>query len=303
MNPTTPSPGAREEQLPFFAAQANPAGLDGIEFIEYQTSRPHALGQVLQMMGFRPVAQHRSREVLLYRQGALNIVVNAHGEGARPQGDGLAAQPRLHAIALRVRDAQAAFAHLLEQGAWAVSSHSKVMEMNIPAIRGVGGSRIYLVDRYREFSIYDVDFVRLPGVEPQPAAVADMRFFGVVQYIGPWRMDDWAEFYRVMFGAEKIPDTSRFGIMPAGSLLQLPALTPGQEFMIQLVEPSIDSLDTSEQLQRIGLGVADVCEAVRSLRALGMDFVETPSTHTEARGALTKTYLDSVAFELVRRSS
>ena len=56
----------------------NPLGLDGIEFIEYATSKPQALGQVLEMMGFRPVARHRSREVLLYRQGAINIIVNAH---------------------------------------------------------------------------------------------------------------------------------------------------------------------------------------------------------------------------------
>ena len=55
----------------------NPLGLDGIEFIEYATSKPQALGQVLEMMGFRPVARHRSREVLLYRQGAINIIVNA----------------------------------------------------------------------------------------------------------------------------------------------------------------------------------------------------------------------------------
>ncbi|HEU5296113.1 MAG TPA: 4-hydroxyphenylpyruvate dioxygenase, partial [Burkholderiaceae bacterium] len=47
----------------------NPLGIDGIEFVEYATSRPQALGQVLEMMGFKPVARHRSREVLLYRQG------------------------------------------------------------------------------------------------------------------------------------------------------------------------------------------------------------------------------------------
>ena len=64
---------------------ANPLGLDGIEFIEYTTSKPQALGQVLEMMGFRPVARHRSREVLLYRQGAINIIVNAH-VSALPDG-------------------------------------------------------------------------------------------------------------------------------------------------------------------------------------------------------------------------
>ena len=93
----------------------NPLGLDGIEFIEYATSKPQALGQVLEMMGFRPVARHRSREVLLYRQGAINIIVNAHGPAlgsAAAQDD----QPVIAAVALRVRDAAAAYRRALERG-------------------------------------------------------------------------------------------------------------------------------------------------------------------------------------------
>ena len=56
---------------------ANPIGFDGIEYIEFATSKPQALGGTLEMMGFRPVARHRSREVELYRQGAMNVIVNA----------------------------------------------------------------------------------------------------------------------------------------------------------------------------------------------------------------------------------
>src|SRR5215213_8890184 len=162
---------------------ANPLGLDGIEFVEYATSKPQALGQVLEMMGFRPVARHRSREVLLYRQGALNIVVNAHqAEGERSSLD--TETPVISAIALRVRDARAAYRYVLERGAWEVPTHPEAMELNIPAIHGVGGSRIYFVDRYREFSIYDVDFIKIPGVDPKPPGVAGIHFFGIVQYIG-----------------------------------------------------------------------------------------------------------------------
>jgi 4-hydroxyphenylpyruvate dioxygenase len=173
------------------------------------------------------------------------------------------------------------------------------MELNIPAIHGVGGSRIYLVDRYREFSIYDVDFVPIPSVDPKPPAVAGISFFGVVQYIGTGRTCDWLEFYQALFGIEAIPDEQRFGIMPAGKLLRAPALQPENRFMLQVIEPQADSLDTSERLQRIGLGVPDVLAAVRALRALGIEFVETEAAHTERRGAITKTYLGGVVFELV----
>ena len=276
----------------------NPLGIEGLEFVEYETAKPQALGQVLETLGFRPVARHRSREVLLYRQGGINIVVNAHPRDAAgaTHGD---ASPAISAIALRVRDARAAYKYVLERGAWEVPTHPEAMELNIPAIHGVGGSRIYFVDRYREFSIYDVDFVKIPGVDPNPPAVAGVHFFGIVQYIGAGRSYDWLEFYQELFGIAVIPDEQRFGIMPAGKLLRAPALRPESRFMLQVIEPEADSLDTSERLQRIGLGVPDVLAAVRALRALGMEFVETQAAHTERRGAITKTYLGGVLFELV----
>jgi 4-hydroxyphenylpyruvate dioxygenase len=288
---------AREPLQASFSDEDNPIGLDGVEFIEYATARPQALGQVLEMMGFRPVARHRSREVLLYRQGALNIVVNAHQADAA--GAAGVDEPSLNAIAVRVRDARAAYRYVLERGGWEVPTHPEAMELNIPAIHGVGGSRIYLVDRYRDFSIYDVDFVPIPSVDPHPPAVAGLHFFGIVQYIGTGRSYDWIEFYDALFGLRVIPDEQRFGILPAGKLLRAPALAPANRFMLQLIEPDPDAEDDRERLQRIGLGVPDVLAAVSALRDLGMEFVETAATHTEQRGALTKTYLGSVVFELV----
>lgn len=290
---------AREPLQASFSDAANPLGLDGIEFIEYATTRPQALGQVLEMMGFRPVARHRSREVLLYRQGSLNVVVNAHPADAKGAAHG-SDSPAISAMALRVRDARAAFHYVIERGAWPVPTHAEVMELNIPAIHGAGGSRIYFVDRYKEFSIYDVDFVPIPTVDQHPPATAGIHFFGVVQYIGPERTNDWIAFYSELFGTEVIPDEQRFGIMPKGTLLRTPALESSQRFMLQLVEPPVNVYDADEKLQRIGLGVPDVLAAVRALRALGVEFVETEAAHTEQRGAISKTYLGSVVFELVQ---
>lgn len=162
----------------------NPLGLQGIEFIEYATSRPQALGQALERMGFQPVARHRSREVLLYRQGDMNIIVNAHQDTERTgvhAPPALTETPVLAAIAFRVGNAAAAFRRVLELGAWAVHTEVEVMELNIPAIHGVGASRIYFVDRWKEFSIYDVDFVPIPTVNPRPPALQGLHLFGVVQ--------------------------------------------------------------------------------------------------------------------------
>lgn len=277
----------------------NPLGLDGIEFIEYTTTKPQALGQVLEMMGFRPVARHRSREVLLYRQGAMNIIVNAHVP-AMPNGTVPTDKPVIAAIALRVRDAAAAYGRALERGAWAVPPRVEVMELNIPAIHGVGQSRIYFVDRYEQFSIYDVDFVPIPTVDAKPPTVAGLHFFGVVQYIGNDRTEDWAEFYRELFGFSELPDEERFGILPKGRILRSPC-RPESRFYLQLIEPEMTVLEVEgeESLQRIGLGTADVLNAVAELHKLGVEFLESRGVHTEGRGALTRTWMGGVSFELV----
>jgi 4-hydroxyphenylpyruvate dioxygenase len=278
---------------------SDPIGLDGIEFIEYATARPQALGQVLETMGFRPIARHRSREVMLYRQGAMNVVVNASvpAEGA----GGLDDTPRIAAIALRVRDAAAAYRHTLALGAWAVPTQVEVMELNIPAIHGVGGSRIYFVDRYREFSIYGVDFIPIPTVDPNPPALEGLHWFGIVQYIGNDRMQDWTAFYSALFGFSVLPDDQRFGVMPKGRILMGPGAA-GSRFYIQLIEPEPGIVDAEgkEWLARIGLGTPDPRACVAALRARGVNFAETSAVHTEERGALTQTQLGGVVFELVR---
>src|SRR5690242_21679310 len=106
----------REPLQESFSDEANPLCLDGVEFIEYATSKPQALGQVLEMMGFRPVARHRSREVLLYRQGDMNVIVNAH-VARLPRAGNPVERPVIAAIALRVRDAAAAYRHVVDAGA------------------------------------------------------------------------------------------------------------------------------------------------------------------------------------------
>src|SRR5262245_22399376 len=182
---------------------SNPLGLDGIEFIEYATTQPQAFGAVLQQMGFAAIARHRSREVVLYRQGGMNVIVNSHGAPPGP--------PALAAIALRVRDAGFAYRRSVNLGAWELEPHAAAMELNIPGVHGVGNSLIYFVDRYRDFSIYDVDFVPLAGVEARPLAVAGLHYFGVVQSILGVRTAAWLDFYERLFGFTVLHEGKYFG--------------------------------------------------------------------------------------------
>jgi len=274
----------------------NPLGIDGIEFIEFATSKPQALGSVLETMGFRPIARHRSREVELYRQGTMNIIVNSQAADI-PRTVQPVERPVLSAFAIRVRDADAAFNRALDLGAWAIPARARAMELNIPAIHGVGESLIYFVDRYNDFSIYDIDFRAIPTVEPKPPAIGGLHFFGIVQYIGADRTADWVEFYSQVFGFTPLPDRVRFGIMPNGLLLQ----SPCKGFFLQLIEPEDTArfAYSDEHLQRIGLGTPDVMAAVSALEKRGVEFLQSQKVHTSERGALTKPCLGNVMFELV----
>ena len=274
----------------------NPIGMDGIEYIEFATSKPQALGGVLERLGFRLVARHRSREIELYRQGSMNLVVNSHPADI-PRTVTPVERPVISAMALRVRDADAAYRRALDLGAWEIPVHARAIELNVPAIHGVGESLIYFVDRYDEFSIFDIDFRAIPGVDPNPPAINGMHYFGLVQYVGTDRTLDWAEFYGQIFGFRQLPDAVRFGIMPKGLLLQ----SPCTKFYLQLIEPdgAAQYAPMEEHFQRIGLGTPDVIATTRELEKRGIEFLSTDKVHTTERGALTAAMLGGMMFEFV----
>ena len=274
------------ERLP---EPSNPLGIDGIEFIEYSTSQPQAFGALLQQMGFAAVARHRSREVMLYRQGAMNLIVNS----AAPAGD----TPALAAIALRVRDAGHAFRHSLDLGAWEMPTRAAAMELHIPGIRGVGDSLLYFVDRYRDFSIYDVDFMPLPGVPRDVPALAGLHWFGVVQTVQDERSADWIDFYRHLLGFSELPEGKYFGVLPKGTLME----SPCHRFYLQLLEPppGAEDIHWDEGLLRVGLGAPDIPAAVAALQQRGVVFVDHGAVQPSDKGALTQVYLGGVTFELV----
>ncbi len=278
----------------------NPLGMDGIEYVEYSTNQPQALGHVLETMGFRAVARHRSREVLLYRQGEMNVVVNAHAGVLRATSATDDGTPRISALALRVHDARAAYERAIALGAWEMATHAHVMELNIPGIHGPGGAHIYFIDRYRDFSIYSVDFVPIPGADQWPQGTARLNWFGIVQYIGSDRTDDWVEFYHQLLGFVRLPQDVSFGILPRGTLLQSPQ-GGAIGFYLQLIEPDRATVvyDEQELFHRIGFCTPDVPAAVAVLRGAGVDFVDSSQVHVTERGAITRNMLGSVSFEFV----
>jgi 4-hydroxyphenylpyruvate dioxygenase len=278
------------------AEPLNPLGVNGLEFVEYATSKPQAFGALLEQLGFSAVARHRSREVVVYRQGSMNLIVNSD-PSALPRLAGADGVPQIAAMALRVRDAGYAFRHSTERGAWEMPTRAAAMELNIPGIYGVGNSLIYFVDRYSDFSIYDVDFVPIPGAPREVPALAGLHYFGIVQAVMPERSADWIDFYGQLLGFTVLPHGKYFGVVPKGTLLE----SPCHGFYLQLVEPppGADEIEWDEGLIRVGFGAPDIPAATRLLKQRGLVFIDHGPVQPSDKGALTQFYLGGVTFEFV----
>jgi 4-hydroxyphenylpyruvate dioxygenase len=176
----------------------NPLGTDGFEFVEYTAPDTADLGRLFESMGFTRIARHRSKDVSLYRQGQINFIVNAEPNSlaqrfARDHG------PSVCAMAFRVKDAARALHDAVAAGAKEVKGAVGPMELNIPAIEGVGGSLIYLVDRQTGPSIYDIDFVMDPSAAQFPAGAGLKEIDHLTHNVGKGRMDYFQDFYRRVF--------------------------------------------------------------------------------------------------------
>ncbi len=283
-----------------FTPWDNPMGTNGFEFVEYTAPDPVALGKVFENLGFKAIAKHRHKDVTLYRQGEINFLINAEKDSfaqrfARLHG------PSICAIAFRVDDATAAYKRALELGAWGFDSGSGPMELNIPAIKGIGDSLIYLVDRWKgkngtggigDISIYDVDFVPLnPDTAEQ-----DMNYQGaglemidhLTHNVHKGRMAEWAEFYERLFNFREVRYfdiegkvtgvKSKAMTSPCGKI-RIPINEEGTEEKGQIQE-YLD-MYRGEGIQHIALGTSTIYETVENLRKQNLRFLDTPDTYYE----------------------
>jgi 4-hydroxyphenylpyruvate dioxygenase len=283
----------------------NPMGTDGFEFVEYTAPDPELLRSLFARMGFPVSARHRSKNVTLHRQGDINFVINAEPGGfgqqfARAHG------PSACAMAFRVRDAAAAHARAVALGAKPVESAVGPMELRIPAIEGIGGSLIYLVDRYGERTIYDVDFV--PVQDPSPALGAGLALIDHLTHnVSRGNMDRWAGFYERLFNFREI---RYFDIEGRKTGLFSRAMTsPCGRIRIPINESQDDKSQIEEYLreyhgegiQHIALSTPDIYATVDALRANGVEFQDTPDTYYEGVAARVAGHRESLARMQERR--
>jgi 4-hydroxyphenylpyruvate dioxygenase len=285
-----------------FTPWENPMGTDGFEFVEYAAPDPVALGRLFESMGFTAIAKHRTKSVTLYRQGGVNFIINAEPNSfaqrfARHHG------PSVCAMAFRVKDAKQAYERALELGAWGFDNHTGPMELNIPAIKGIGDSLIYFVDRWRgkngaepgdigNIGFYDVDFEALPGLSAVEALAPEGHGLTYIDHlthnVHRGRLKEWADFYERLFNFREIRYfdiegqvtgvKSKAMTSPCGKI-RIPINEEGNEKAGQIQE-YLDSYH-GEGIQHIAMGSRDLPHSVDALRAAGVKLLDTIDTYYE----------------------
>jgi 4-hydroxyphenylpyruvate dioxygenase len=300
MNAPLPSAASQPATAPA-SLWDNPMGTDGFEFIEYAAPDPKAMGELFERMGFRPVAKHRHKNVTLYRQGGINFIINAEPDSfaqrfARQHG------PSICAIAFRVQDAKAAYERATSLGAWGYAGKAGPGELNIPAIKGIGDSLIYLVDRWRgkngakagdigNIGFYDVDFEALPGDSADalnPVGHGLTYIDHLTHNVHRGRMKEWADFYERLFNFREVRYfdiegqstgvKSKAMTSPCGKI-RIPINEEGNEKPGQIQE-YLDRYQ-GEGIQHIAMGSRNLYDTVDALQMSGVKLLQTSETYYE----------------------
>jgi 4-hydroxyphenylpyruvate dioxygenase len=261
----------------------NPMGLNGFEFVEFASPQPGVLEPVFELLGFSAVARHRSKKVTLFRQGGINFILN---EEPRSYAAYFAEEhgPSACGMAFRVKDSHKAYELALEKGAQPIDIPTGPMELRLPAIKGIGGAPLYLIDRYEDGrSIYDIDFEFFDGVDPHPEGCGFTGIDHLTHNVYRGRMGYWASFYERLFNFREI---RYFDIKGEYTGLLSKAMTaPDGKIRIPLNEEASSTTGQIEEflmryngegIQHIALICDDLFACWDRLKARGVPFMPAP---------------------------
>jgi len=261
----------------------NPMGLDGFEFVEFAAPDPEQLAKVFHLLGFEAVARHRSKDVTLYRQGDINFILNNE---TNSHADYFVQEhgPAACGMAFRVKDAHLAYERALELGAQPIEIPTGPMELRLPAIKGIGGAPLYLIDRYSEGNtIYDIDFEFYDGVDRRPEGCGFAEIDHLTHNVYRGRMGYWSDYYEKLFNFREI---RYFDIKGEYTGLLSKAMTaPDGRIRIPLNEEASKGVGQIEEylmafngegIQHIALSCDNLYECWDRLKARGLEFMTAP---------------------------
>ena len=261
----------------------NPMGLNGFEFVEFAAPDPAILENLFTTMGFALVAKHRSKQVDLYRQGEINFILNKEpfsGAAYFAEEHG----PSACGMGFRVANSHFAYNKALELGAQPVDIPVGPMELKLPAIKGIGGAPIYLIDRYEDgASIYDIDFEFIETQDRHPKGCGLEVIDHLTHNVYRGRMSFWAEFYEKYFNFREL---KFFDIKGEYTGLTSKAMTaPDGKIRIPLNEEATQGVGQIEEflmkfngegIQHIALTTPNIFKTIDDMKSRGVPFMTAP---------------------------
>ena len=258
--------------------EENPAGTDGFEFVEFAHPDPAALRDLFTKMGYARVGRHKTKPgIELWQQGDITYIVNAE-PGSFASRFVEEHGPCAPAMGWRVVDAQHAFDHAVKMGAEPYEGDDKTMD--VPAIKGIGGSLIYFIEDYYETSPYNAEFEWLAQSKPEGVGFYYLDHLTHNVYRG--NMDTWFEFYGKLFNFREI---RFFDIEGKYTGLYSRALTsPDGKIRIPINEDRGETGQivsylkkyNGEGIQHIAVGTETIYDSTDAIAGRGIRFMPPP---------------------------
>jgi 4-hydroxyphenylpyruvate dioxygenase len=260
--------------------QANPLGLDGLEFIEFASPDVKVLEIMMERLGMVMVARHKTRKLRLFRQNDVNFIINEDPDSfaarfAKEHG------PCACSTGFRVENAKEAFAGALERGARPFTDEQAKSGWTQPAIYGIGDSLVYFVDRYGDRGEIYEDWEWITS-DRRPKGRGLLVIDHMTNNVPKGEMQKWCDFYTNIFG---FVERRYFDIKGKSTgLLSKVMKSPCNKFSIPINEPSDPKSQIQEYLdeykgsgiQHIALLTNDIVGSVGSLQDSGIDFLKAP---------------------------
>ena len=270
------------------ALRDNPIGLDGFEFVEFTSPDPKRMVELLNQLGFVATHVHPSKEATRFRQGDISLVVN-NDPGGQAAEFRKAHGPSANGMAFRVADAKAAYELAVSNGAKAADPDDGLLGEGSYVLQGIGGSLLYLVDRYGERgSLYEGWTPVVGAAEAEARENVGLQVLDHLTHnVRRGQMRTWSSFYNQVFGFEeqkyfniKGKQTALFSqamIAPDGAI-RIP-LNESQDEHSQ-IEEFIREYN-GEGIQHIALTTDDIYGTIERLRERGVKLQDTIETYYE----------------------
>src|SRR6185503_12833354 len=277
---------AARPRSPITPAMPPRVNVKGVEFIEFAASdeEAQALGTMLSALGFVPTAKHRRKAVTRWQQGQINLVMNCEPEGLAHSFDAVHGAS-VCAIGLRVDNVPEALVraeHLaIPKFAQAVGPE----ELQIPSVKGVGGSLIYFIEDGGEEAIWRHEFTQPVAADFSPRSLQLRRTDHIAQTMQYEEFLSWLLYYVALFNVSKTPQIE---IADTLGLVQSQAVeSPDRALRITLNGSMAAQTLSSRFLQHyMGAGVqhlafetTDIFAAAEAARTNGLPTLEIPQNY------------------------